>query len=121
MIVTDRVVEWRIQNNWSYQKLADMAGCSIGTITNILMYHRMYGTSTNLFRHHTGQPCLLDQEDYGYIDTLLDREPTIYLDEIQDKLMEDRDIDVSIASIQRAVHQEKGVWSWRNLSCSRCL
>jgi len=99
----DRVVEWRIQNNWSYRKLADMAGCSIGTIANILMYHRVYGTSTNPFRRHPGRPRMLDQEDHAYIDTLLDREPTIYLDEIQDKLMEDHDIDVSIASIQRAV------------------
>ena len=80
-----------------------MAGCSISTIANILMYHHMYGTLTPPFQHYMGWPCLLDQEDYAYIDTLLDQEPTIYLDEIQDKLMEDHDIDVSITSIQQAV------------------
>lgn len=101
----DRVVQWRIQNNWSYRKLADMAGCSIGTIANILMYHRVYGTSTNPYRKRTGRPRLLDHDDCAYIDTLLNRDPTIYLDEIQDKLVEDRDTDVSIASIQRAIER----------------
>jgi len=95
----DRVVEWRIKNNWSYRKLAaqsvQLLIFSCTTVCN--------GTSTNPFWHHTGQPRLLDQEDYAYINTLLDWEPTIYLDEIQDKLMEDRDIDVSIASIRWAI------------------
>jgi len=99
----DRVVHWRVQNNWTYRKLADMAGCSIGTVTYILMYDCIYGTSTNPYRKRTGRPCLLDQDDCTYIDTLLNWEPTIYLDEIQDKLVEDCNRDVSIASIQRAI------------------
>ena len=41
----------------------------------------------------------------GTSDSLLQREPTIYLDEIQVKLSDDRDLDVSIASIQRAIAQ----------------
>jgi len=44
----NRVVQWRIEKNWSYRKLAELAGCSIGTIATILMYHRIYGSSTNL-------------------------------------------------------------------------
>ena len=63
----------------------------------------MYGTSTNPYRQCIGRPRLLDQDDCAYIDALLDREPTIYLDEIQNKSVEDRDRDVSIASIQRAI------------------
>ena len=41
----DRVVQWCIEKNWSYRKLAELAGCSIGTIANILMYHRIYRSS----------------------------------------------------------------------------
>ena len=90
----DRVVHWRIQNEWSCRKLADMAGCSIGTVANILMYHHMYGTSTNPYRPRTGWPHLLDQDNCAYVDALLDWEPTIYLDEIQDKLMGQSELDM---------------------------
>ena len=43
----DRVVRWRIQTKWSYRKLVDIASCSIGTIANILMYDRIYGSSSD--------------------------------------------------------------------------
>ena len=46
---------------------------------------------------------MLDRDDCAYIDTLLQNDPTIYLDEVQTKLLEDRDISVSVASIQRAI------------------
>jgi len=88
-----------------YRKLADLAGCSIGTITNILVYHNHYGTSVNPFRYYPGHPCLLDEQDQVYIDSLLQCEPTIHLDEIQVKLPDDRDLDISIAYIQQAINQ----------------
>lgn len=99
----DRVVQWRIEKKWSYRKLAELAGCSIGTIANILMYHHIYGSSSNPFGQHPRRPYLLDRDDCAYIDTLLQNDPGIYLDEVQAKLLEDRNINVSVSSIQRAI------------------
>ncbi|KAF8805230.1 hypothetical protein BYT27DRAFT_7090275 [Phlegmacium glaucopus] len=45
----DRIVKWQSDRGYMYRKLADLAGCSIGTITNILTYHNHYGTLVNPF------------------------------------------------------------------------
>ncbi|KAF8808608.1 hypothetical protein BYT27DRAFT_7096000, partial [Phlegmacium glaucopus] len=47
----DCIVKWWSDHGYMYQKLADLAGCSIGTITNILTYHNHYGTSVNPFHY----------------------------------------------------------------------
>jgi len=47
----------------------------------------------------------LNKENRAHLDTSLQHEPTIYLDEIQVKLSDDRQLDASIASIQRAIAQ----------------
>ena len=99
----DHVVCWRTEHQYSYRKLAELAGCSVGTIANILMYHHIFGSSVNPFGQRPGRPCELDEEDRGYLENLLQCEPTIYLDEIQQKLQEDRDISPSIATIQREI------------------
>ncbi|KAF8805244.1 hypothetical protein BYT27DRAFT_7192974, partial [Phlegmacium glaucopus] len=82
----DRIVRWRSDHGYTYQKLEDLAGCSIGTIANILTYHNYYGTPVNPFRYYPGRPHLLDEQDRVYIYSLLKIEPTIYLDENQVKL-----------------------------------
>lgn len=99
----DRVMFWHTEYQYSYRKLAELAGCSIGTITNILMYHRIFGSSVNPFGRRPGRSRELDEEDRGYLEHLLQREPTIYLDEIQQKFQEDRAIYPSIATIQREI------------------
>ena len=43
----DRVVQWRLTDQKTYCKLSALAGCSIGTISNILRYHHTFGQSTN--------------------------------------------------------------------------
>ncbi|KAF8814761.1 hypothetical protein BYT27DRAFT_7205724 [Phlegmacium glaucopus] len=82
----DIIVRWRSDHGYTYQQLEDLAGCSIGTIANILTYHNHYSTLVNPFRYYPGCPRLLDKQDRVYIYSLLQSEPTIYLDEIQVKL-----------------------------------
>jgi hypothetical protein len=60
------------------------------------------------------KPHLMDQDNCAYIDTLLQHDPAIYLDEVQAKLLEDCDITVSVASIQQAIaHLDI---SWKGVS-----
>lgn len=100
----DRVVVWHQKNpDWTYRFLAELAGCSIGTISNILKYQSLYGQSTNPFGHRLGRQPFLDQPDLDFLQNLLDEEPCLYLDEIHSRLIHMRGIDVSFATIWRAL------------------
>jgi transposase len=92
-----------LEDGKTYTELAKLAGCSIGTIANILRYHHEFGQSTNPFNQRPGRAPLLNVEDMEYIDELLERDPCLFLDEIQDRLEEDRGKRVSMATLHRNV------------------
>ncbi|KDR74284.1 hypothetical protein GALMADRAFT_43474, partial [Galerina marginata CBS 339.88] len=43
--------------------------------------------------------------DVNYISSLIDANPVIYLDEVHDRLVQYRNIDVSLSTISRALHK----------------
>ncbi|KAF8836982.1 hypothetical protein BDN67DRAFT_910077, partial [Paxillus ammoniavirescens] len=45
----------------------------------------------------------LDQQDIIYITSILDAHPSLYLDEIQERLFTARSVDVSIATLSRTL------------------
>ena len=51
----DSVVRWRIEDGKTYCKLADLAYCSFGTISNILCFHHLFRQFTNPFSYQPGQ------------------------------------------------------------------
>lgn len=96
------IVRWRDVYGWSVQDIALVANVSVRTVYRILALYRDYG----LFRKHptrTGAPRALDQLDLAYISALLRAQPTLYLDEIHERLWAVRDIDVSIATVSRTL------------------
>ena len=74
-----RVVHWRLEDGKTYRELAKLAGCSIGTIANILHYHHKFGQSTNPFNRWPGPAPLLNAGDMDFIDELLEREPYFWM------------------------------------------
>ncbi|KIM38344.1 hypothetical protein M413DRAFT_46819, partial [Hebeloma cylindrosporum] len=72
---------------------AELAGCSERTVYNILAHYRKYGLVTNPHARPRGRPRVLDMTTLNYMSALLDANPTLYLDEIQDKLLEVHDIE----------------------------
>ena len=50
-----RVVKWCEEYGYSYKKLAELAGCSNGTISNILQYQQLYSQSTHPFSQRPGR------------------------------------------------------------------
>jgi hypothetical protein len=66
----DQVVKWRAKYNWTYHKLAEVAGCSTCTVSSILHYHDTYGQSTNLLGCKTGWTWLLGIDNLKYLDEL---------------------------------------------------
>lgn len=101
----ERVVHWRLEDGKTYRELAKLAGCSIGTIANILHYHHKFGQSTNPFNRRSGRVPLLNNEDMDFIDDLLEREPCLFLDELQDRVEEHCGKRVSMATLHRNVNK----------------
>ena len=62
-----------------------------------------FRTTVNPFKHYTGQSRYLDEEDVLYLTTLLKANPSLYLDELQLKLADARDVRISIATLSRAL------------------
>ena len=88
------------------QEIAGLVGCGVRTVYNILSYHRDYHTLRNpSTRGLHGANRSLDMGDMNYIESLIDAQPKIYLDKIQDELLERRDVFVSILTLSRTLHQ----------------
>ena len=82
-------MKWCEEYGYSYKKLAELAGCSTGTISNILQYQQLYSQSTNPFSQHPGRTQIFYHTDVAFLDRLLQRQHSIHLDEVQAKFRED--------------------------------
>lgn len=99
----ERIVFWRYQQLKTASQIAELTGCSEQTVFNILCFYRDFGQVNNPYKRQKGLPRTLNPGDLNYISSILEANPTLYLDEIQQRLFEARDCDVSIAAICRAV------------------
>jgi transposase len=100
-----RMVVWHTELGKSTVEISALAGCSERTVREVLRMHRDTGDVHNTFAQSCGGPRSLNQGDIAYIFSLLTANPTLYLDELQIKLAEIRHVDVSIATLSRAVRR----------------
>jgi hypothetical protein len=68
------------------EEIATKQRVSIGLVSKVVCLHRLYGQVTDPFVHHAGCPSFLEHDDLEYLSAILDANPGLYLDEIQDKL-----------------------------------
>ena len=94
------IIIWHHEQHLSPQEIADLAGCCVRTVYNILSYHHDFGTLRNPSTH--GGKCSLNMGDMNYISSLIDAQPKIYLDEIEE-LLNQRNVLVSIATLSHAL------------------
>ena len=78
------------------EEIRDRAKCSIGLIYNVIRNYRDFGQVRNPFALCTGRPCILTEEDLLFLNALLEANPSLYLDELQQKLFDIRDVHVSV-------------------------
>ena len=86
----ERIVAWYLNDQYSYRHIAALANRSIGHASNVLRNYREYGQVKNPFSCRTGRPSEVNEEDIVYIHSLLEANPTLYLDELQTRLLRDR-------------------------------
>jgi len=99
----DRIVRWYYEDQDTMAEIAAQARCSIGTVSNVLRVYREYGEVKDPFRQYTGRPSTLSEADLKFLDTIIVANPALYLDEIQQKLRDVREVEVSIATLVRAL------------------
>ncbi|KIK73506.1 hypothetical protein PAXRUDRAFT_61712, partial [Paxillus rubicundulus Ve08.2h10] len=87
------VVTWRYEGQKSIAEIAELAGCSECIVFKILRLHRDFGHVNNPFARCRGRPRSLDQHDLMYIRSILNTNPSLYLDEIQEQLLTTRGIE----------------------------
>jgi transposase len=97
------MVFWRFEQHKTAFEISKLAQCSERTVYNVLRLHREYGQVTNPFTHRGRPRKALDPIDIEYIYALLQANPAMYLDELQEQLFAARDKDVSLATISRAI------------------
>jgi transposase len=95
----ERIVSWR-DMGLSISDIVLVSNRSQRAIYNILKNHDEYGQLSNPFTHtRTGRKRILERDDVQFIDGLVSLQPGLYLDEIRDKLLEVREVDISLATI----------------------
>ncbi|KAJ3804510.1 hypothetical protein F5876DRAFT_2396, partial [Lentinula aff. lateritia] len=77
---------WYTGEGLTIRDCAARAGCSVGLVAKVLKNMENHGMVINPFSKHTGRPRELDDGDVQYICQLLKAHPTIYLDEVQQKV-----------------------------------
>lgn len=99
------IVSWKYDHNLSAHDIAQLAQCSERTVYEILQVYRECEELRDPYARTRGRPRVLETSNINYILSLLAADPTLYLDEIQDRLINNRGVDVSIATVARAIRR----------------
>ncbi|KAJ7802070.1 hypothetical protein B0H14DRAFT_2178271, partial [Mycena olivaceomarginata] len=68
----NHIVVWQYEQNKPVEEIAELAGCSEGTVCNILWNKQEYGQTTKPHTQHRGHPPTLNTGDIDYLSALLD-------------------------------------------------
>ncbi|KAI0338969.1 hypothetical protein BDW22DRAFT_1297215, partial [Trametopsis cervina] len=85
-----RILSWRHESGLPVAEIAQLACCSERTVYKILHLYREYGTVQNPLAIPRGRARKLDTSDLDYMFSLLQANPSMYLDELQEHLMDER-------------------------------
>ena len=92
------------------REITDRLKVSVGVVHKTLTIHEEDGEYTDPSKKRTGRPQILDDDDERYLRSLLESNPSIYLDKIKQKLEAVREVSVSIATIYRFLRLRDFTW-----------
>jgi len=97
-----RAVNLYSQGDVIMRGVAETSNVSLGFVLSVIACHRQFGQVTN---PHTpgpyGRQRILDTFDTLFIREVIEAKPSVYLDELQYKLVVARDVHVSISTTSR--------------------
>jgi len=95
------IVTCYFEEGLTYREIKDRAQCSIGLVSKVLHNYEDFGQIINPFSKRTGRPSMIEDRDIKYISSLLDANPVLYLDELQQRLHSARNIYLAIATLSQ--------------------
>jgi transposase len=90
------------------KEIGQLLGVKKSMVYQTLNYYRNYGVTYNpkAYMHHSrGRHRMLDTIDVRFIKSMLDQEPSLYLDELQDLILMQRRIHVSVPTLLRTLRR----------------
>ncbi len=98
------IVYWRFTLDMKVSDITTLSRKSERQVYDVLYHFQEYGTLRNpLTLSHEGAKPILDKGDLDYIISILEANPVLHADEIQEKLFDYRHVDVSLPTISRAL------------------
>ena len=101
--IHSNMITWRYERRKTVLEISKLACCSKRTVYKVLRLHREYGQVINPFVRCRGRPHIFSNGNLEYLCSLLQANPALYLDELQENILHVRDVDVSIATISQAL------------------
>jgi transposase len=90
----------------SVQKICELLGIKKTTVYTVLRNHRSFGSITDPRSRHSGRHRILSHSDLAFVRTLISRNPSIYLDEIQTNLLHHRQVRISTSTLSRSLQRQ---------------
>jgi transposase len=106
------IIFWHHALDYKPSQIAALARCDVSTVHKILARFREHGNPHALPRGQASRS--LNDDDIRHILSILSAKPTLFLDEIQERLWTERDVWVSISTISRVL--DRVGWSKKRLS-----
>ena len=91
------------QKGYDVKEICDLLGVKKTLVYTTLSHHQLYGTPYNPYARQTGRPWLLQPPDIRFLQAILDRQQTVYVDELQEELYQARKIRVSTSTLLRTL------------------
>lgn len=102
----DRIPVLFHAQHFKVKEICEILGVKKSMVYQALIYYRDYGISHNPHaRNHAGRPRGLTATDTKLVYSVLQRRHTVYLDEIQKALREDRGINASVPTMCRTLRR----------------
>ena len=98
--IKKRIVELQC-DGLTMRDIATQMRVSVGSVHKALRTYEECGEYLDPSKKRMGRPPILDDDDVQYLKSLLESNPTLYLDEIKEKLETVRGVSVSMATISR--------------------
>lgn len=90
---------------YSAKEICGILGIKKSLVYQALAYFKAYGVAHNPLARKSGRRRLLSVADVNLVSALVNRRHTIYLDEIQDELYQERGVFVSIPTLCRTLRR----------------
>ena len=104
-----RIVGLRKEGS-TLQEIASRLEVSRRVVRKTLVIYAEYGQYTDPSKRQTGRPQVLDDDDDQYLKSLLESNPSIYLDEIREKFEAIRQVSASMPTISRFLRSRDFTW-----------